>query len=71
MNNGSVVADRAEEIKWWDALDWLRRMDFTKGLRMARDCRHLDAQWLACLYQKTPRPRQCAKMSARPDFAAH
>jgi hypothetical protein len=24
-----------------------------------------------CLCQKTPRPRQCAKMSAQPDFAAH
>jgi hypothetical protein len=44
----------AEQIKWWDALDELlvRTSDahIEKGLQMARECRHPDAQWLAALF---------------------
>jgi len=39
---------------------------------LSRVCRRLQTVIAAAgngLYQKTPRPRQCAKMSARPDFS--
>jgi hypothetical protein len=42
--------DRAEHIKWWDALDVLTGGDNRKGLLMARDCQNPDAQWLASLF---------------------
>jgi hypothetical protein len=48
------VSDTAEQIKWWDALDVLlgswRKVKIAKGLQMARECRHPDAQWLASLF---------------------
>jgi hypothetical protein len=49
MNRGAVVVDRAELIKWWDACDALAN-SVDKGLQMARECRHLDAQWLSSLF---------------------
>jgi hypothetical protein len=50
----AAVVDRTELIKWWDAKDvllgrWLEA-DVEKGLKMARECRHPDAQWLASLF---------------------
>jgi hypothetical protein len=44
--------DKAELIKWWDALDVLDQdeRDVEKALRMARECRHPDAVWLASLF---------------------
>jgi TPR repeat protein len=55
MNRRAVaVVDRAELIKWYDALDALtgntRPRDVEKGLRMARECQHPDARWLAALF---------------------
>ncbi len=48
MKRGGV--EEAALIKWWDTLDVLAgRMsppNVKKGLQMARDCRHPDAQWL-------------------------
>jgi hypothetical protein len=42
---------RAEEIKWWDALDVLTESDdVERGLRMARECQHPDARWLVSLF---------------------
>jgi hypothetical protein len=44
--------DKAELIRWWDVLDVLEHhgCDVEKGLRMARECRHPDAVWLASLF---------------------
>jgi hypothetical protein len=51
---GVVIADRAEQIKWWNVIDTmagrLGDADAVKGLRMARECRHPDAQWLVSLF---------------------
>jgi hypothetical protein len=53
------VAEDAELIKWWDAVDLLtaeikgRPVDVEKFLRAARDCRHPDAQWLTSLFPAT------------------
>jgi hypothetical protein len=47
------VVELAEWIKWWDALDVLTKWespDVSRGLAMARDCRHPDAVWLASLF---------------------
>jgi hypothetical protein len=49
------VVDRAEQIKWRNALDEFTRTTFDvinveAGLQMARECRHPDAQWLAALF---------------------
>ncbi len=44
-------ADKAEEIKWRDALDLItQRGGFARGLRMARECSHPNAQWLSSLF---------------------
>jgi hypothetical protein len=49
-----VCNDRVEQIKWWDALDELLAAlepgRFERAMRMVRDCRHPDAQWLASLF---------------------
>jgi hypothetical protein len=43
--------DRAEEIKWWDALDDLPNVEGVEGaLQMARESRHPDARWLESLF---------------------
>jgi TPR repeat protein len=48
---GAAVVVRTEWIKWWDALDMLRQHEgIEKGLQMARECEHPDAQWLAALF---------------------
>jgi hypothetical protein len=45
--DGSV--DKAEQLKWWDAMDALyavpgsKQNDVEAGLQMARECRHPDA----------------------------
>jgi hypothetical protein len=56
MNGEGLVVDRADWIKWWDALDvllgeWVGVPDIARGLQMARACRHPDAQWLASLFR--------------------
>jgi hypothetical protein len=62
MNAGAVVVDRAELIKWYDALDLLSGTrcprDVAKGLQMARECQHPDAQWLASLVPSGARVTQ-------------
>jgi TPR repeat protein len=46
-----LLVDRTEQIKWADALDALwSNACVEKGLQMARECRHPDAQWLASLF---------------------
>ncbi len=54
-----MADNEAELIKWWDALDMVsNRMYLTpemepeldKGLAMARQCRHPDAQYLCSLF---------------------
>jgi hypothetical protein len=48
--SGGVVA-KAEQIKWWDVLDVLEHiLSLGKGVQMARECQHPDAQWLAALF---------------------
>jgi hypothetical protein len=46
--------DRAEQIKWWDAVDLIvgkyGLVDTMRAVEMARECRHPDAQWLASLF---------------------
>jgi hypothetical protein len=51
--------DKEGSIKWWDALDTCigrkgairaNDRDTNKGLQLARECRHPDAQWLASLF---------------------
>jgi hypothetical protein len=51
MDRWSEV-DRAETIKWWDALDGLvgQTVGLKKGLQLARECRHPDAAWVAALF---------------------
>jgi hypothetical protein len=50
---GLACVDRAELIKWCDALDALGDDDVDKGLQMARECQHPDARWLASLFPPT------------------
>jgi TPR repeat protein len=52
MNRGAAaVVDRAEQIKWWNAIDALGyARNAEEGMQMARECRHPDAQWLAALF---------------------
>jgi hypothetical protein len=54
MNGGAVAVDKAELIKWYDALDTLTGtlgpQDVEKGLQMACECQHPDAVWLASLF---------------------
>jgi hypothetical protein len=46
-----VVVDRAELIKWWDALDAAALPDNFEGwLELVRQCRHPDALWWASLF---------------------
>jgi hypothetical protein len=48
---GSSNVDRAELIKWWNALDALSmKENVERELQMVRECRHPDAQWLAALF---------------------
>jgi hypothetical protein len=46
--------DRAEQVKWWDALDCVvgqsRLKDVERGVDKARKCCHPDAVWLASLF---------------------
>ncbi len=49
------TADKAEMIKWWDAMDRLlvsngAEQDIAEGLRMARACQHEDSKWLCALF---------------------
>jgi hypothetical protein len=48
MDAEGLVADRAEQIKWWNAMDMFVD-DIEEALRVCRDCRHPDAQWLVSL----------------------
>ncbi len=52
--NARCAADKAEQIKWWDALDILcglgRAKDIAKGLQLARVSHHPDAHWLCSLF---------------------
>ncbi len=93
----NAESDRAELIRWWDAIDlihdledrfsadgWRRqeycgRQDIGEGLRIARECSHADAQWLAGLFPASkPVPTQeemrfvflGLKGDARADFFA-
>jgi hypothetical protein len=54
MEQVSGFADKAELIKWWDALDELTGdwaiADATRALQLARECRHPDAQWFSSLF---------------------
>jgi TPR repeat protein len=55
MNKEVLVPDRLEQIKWWNALDTVcgrSRLcpDVERGLQLARECRHPDAQWFASLF---------------------
>jgi TPR repeat protein len=62
MNASGVAVpavDRAEQIKWWDVVDalstrWATIQEEVAGtaemLRLARECRHPDAQWLTSLF---------------------
>jgi hypothetical protein len=50
MNTGAAGVERAEQIKWWDALDALAEECVEEGLQMTRKCLHPDAQWLASLF---------------------
>jgi TPR repeat protein len=51
MKRGAVAEDKAELIKWWDAIDMLSSSGgVEKGLNAARECKHPDAQWLASLF---------------------
>ena len=52
-----VVAARAEQIKWWNALDFLMGKpwlfhDTARGMRLARSCKHEDAKWLCSLFSE-------------------
>jgi TPR repeat protein len=55
MNSGAAAgSDLVEQIKWWDALDVFGgrngiKRNLAKGLQMARQCLHPDAQWLVSL----------------------
>jgi hypothetical protein len=49
MNTRGTV-DKAEQIKWRDALDVLiGQRGIGRGLRLARECQHQDALWLCSL----------------------
>jgi hypothetical protein len=52
--NARVAEDRAELIKWLDALELFLPLwglpNVGRGLEMARQCRHPDAQWLCSLF---------------------
>jgi hypothetical protein len=54
MKPGALDVERSELIKWYAALDKWRpsatEAEVAKGLRMARECKHPDAQWLASLF---------------------
>jgi hypothetical protein len=54
MKGAVVLVERSEQVKWWDALDELGKSwnvaNVEKGLQLARECRHADAQWLASLF---------------------
>jgi hypothetical protein len=50
-----VGVEQAEQIKWWDALDAITRFEWNgggpeRGVELARECQHPDAQWLAALF---------------------
>jgi hypothetical protein len=51
---GEARADKADLIKWRDALDAIcgdsDMRNMTKGLRIARECSHPDAQWLCSIF---------------------
>jgi TPR repeat protein len=46
----AVAVDRAETIKWWEALHVIaEKGDVQKGVAMARESQHPDARWLVAL----------------------
>ncbi len=51
--------DKADLIRWWDALDaangWVGT-DFGETLRLARTCAHPDAKWLCALFPEEGTP---------------
>jgi hypothetical protein len=50
MLGGEPSVDRAEQIKWWNALDALpRNRDVERALEMARECQPM---WLASLFPR-------------------
>jgi TPR repeat protein len=56
----------AEQIKWWDVLDSLKKAahgTVTAELQMALECQHPDAQWLASLFP-AGEPVSVARMRA-------
>jgi hypothetical protein len=75
MNAGvAVVVDKAELIKWCDALDELagslRPIDVVKGLQMARECQHPNAVWLSSLFPsgaEATQQRMCEVMLQQGD----
>jgi hypothetical protein len=53
MKRGAASVELEEQIKWWDALDWLvgrLGLDVARGLQMARECTHPEARWLVSLF---------------------
>jgi hypothetical protein len=52
--NPKGLAERAELVKWWDALDLVigawTQPKIDEGLHMARESQHPEAQWLASLF---------------------
>jgi TPR repeat protein len=50
MRAGGVADDKADLIRWWDALPALVRGAFAKGLRLARESQHPDAKWMSSLF---------------------
>jgi hypothetical protein len=75
--NGAFDVDRAEEIKWWDVIDYFRRSGAVgKFLRMARDSPHPDALWLSSLFPvianvTTERMREVMLQQAEDPRAMH
>jgi hypothetical protein len=50
MQACGVVVDKADHIKWWDALDLLWIGETAKAMELARSSKHPDAQWLVGLF---------------------
>ncbi len=76
-----ALVDRTEQIKWWDALDKLEKLeegmldsDLEAWLRCVRDCLHPDARWLASLFPDEPvtmtKQAMLSVMKAREDRRA-
>jgi TPR repeat protein len=56
MEAGASIVDRAEQIRWWNALDLFLIFGGSDigaveaGLHITRECFHPDARWLASLF---------------------